>query len=150
MLLWVLQEETQVSGTMYMAEYARENCFPPCNKRVIGAYTSHALARVALSTRLRPLYGDGDCFTAPCQRPLRAWQRWADDGTGKVHISMFRGTWPDDKCIELELAISKIETDQQPPADQASSGNHQWRDLLEAVEPAEAQAPPSLQGLSLT
>jgi hypothetical protein len=152
--MWELREEV-----CDCSEYAHESLMEhvrdggsPSRPRVLGLlYSSMVLARAALSTRLRPLFGGGDCFTTPCHEKLQMHQRWDDEsdgGSGEVVVWMKKPpgeAWTSDYTTDqLVLTVAPLQTvvDQPPTEDD----RYDWDDLLSAVRPP--SPPPTAEELA--
>jgi hypothetical protein len=135
---WELREEVRDTS-----EYAHDSLMEhmrdggsPSHPRVLALYSTLALARAALSTRLRPLFGGGDCFTVPCHDKLEMQQRWEADGSGEVAISVKKPPGEPHyhySSNQLVLAVTPSQTVvDQPPSEHDL---YDWDDLLSAIRP---------------
>ena len=145
MPMWELRED--VCGEDREMEQESQDGGDPPQKRLLGLYSTPELARAALATRLRPLFGGGDCFTTPCHDALQMVQRWNADGSGQVVVffkkpAKVEGAYtPYVYYEELTLSVELVQTkvDEPPPDDRYED----WQQFLEAVRP-----PPTAEELA--
>ena len=145
MQLWELREEVQDPAAtkafisqMLQRVDAPNLTSPGGSFVVLGLYSSLALARAALSARLRPLFNGGDCFTAPCHDALDVGQCWKEDGSGKIYIRFKERSeyvpevLDGDTCKQLTLTVAATYKLDEPPPDSWRFG---VKDFLDAVQP---------------
>ena len=153
MQLWALHEEVRDNseGAYYSRlEHMRDGGKPKV-PALLGLYSSLELARAALSTRLRPLFNGGDCFTVPCHELLTVTQRWwgEPDGAGMVSITFKKpaeGVPPPPQLYDLnfhqELVLSvapSVELD-VPPPDNWSYPAEEFREAVRPPPPPPTEA----------
>jgi hypothetical protein len=119
----------------------------PCT---LGIYTTVELARAAVTTRLRDLFGGGDCFTAPCA--LHVEQDWREDGTGHILLALKSPDWNQVDEYDggeeryrsafrtLTLSIEAQEMNLPPPLNKRG---YYWRELARAVRLRLPPPPPA-------
>ena len=140
--MWELHEVVRNTSSYARAslmEHMRDGG-SPTPPLLLGLYSSPELARAAMSTRLQPLFGGGDCFTTPCHEKLEMQQRWNADGSGEVVVSMKKPAevalayqYAYDDVLVFTVALSDTVVD-QPPRDEQECA-YGWHDFLAIIRP---------------